>query len=82
MLTPRQKFDPLDLEIIDRVYEVACAFIEARDLYRDTKEVAEEEDALRKTVFACAGISSVEFDALCDRVLARVDKHRSTSAGS
>jgi hypothetical protein len=31
-LNARHAFDPLDLEIIDRVYEVACAHIEARNL--------------------------------------------------
>ena len=29
-------FDPLDLEIIDRVYEAAWAQIEAREIDRDT----------------------------------------------
>lgn len=31
-LNPRQRFDPLDLELINRVYEAAYAYIEARDL--------------------------------------------------
>ena len=29
-------FDPLDLEIIDRVYEVAWAYTQAREPFRDT----------------------------------------------
>ena len=29
-------FDPLDLEIIDRVYEVAWAYTKAREPFRDT----------------------------------------------
>jgi hypothetical protein len=37
-------FDPLDLEILDRVYEVARAHIEARDLYCDP----EPEDTRRR----------------------------------
>jgi hypothetical protein len=47
-LNLRQKFDPYDLELIDRVYGVACAYIQARDLYRDTEKDA--EDACRVSV--------------------------------
>jgi hypothetical protein len=71
-LNRHSAFDPLDLEIVDRVYEVACAYIEARDLYRDTKNDAEGADALRKRVFALAGSAGtgpLDFDALCDKVL-------------
>jgi hypothetical protein len=78
-LNLRQKFDPLDLELIDRVYEVACAYIEARDLYRDTAKDADEEDALRKTLFACASSGPLEFDTLCERVLAGMDDYRTMS---
>jgi hypothetical protein len=74
-ITPRQKFDPLDLEIVDRVYEVACAYIEARDLYRDTDKNADEEDVLRKCVFALAGHGQLDFDTLCDDVLASIDEY-------
>ena len=52
MLNVRQKFDPLDLEIVERVYEVGSAYLAARDLYEDETKQAEEEAALRKTVFA------------------------------
>jgi hypothetical protein len=75
----RQKFDPSDLEIVDRVYAVACAYIEARDLYRDTEKDAEEEVALRKLVFALAGSGRLDFDTLCDSVLASIDKYRGLS---
>jgi hypothetical protein len=27
MFSERQKFDPVDLEIVERVYEVACAYL-------------------------------------------------------
>ena len=63
-------FKPLDLEIIDRVYEAAWAHIEARDLYRDTQKAGAREAALRKTVFTVAGTGPVDFDTLCDKVLA------------
>jgi hypothetical protein len=76
----RQRFDPFDLEAIDRVYGVACAYIEARDLYRDTEEKdAKEQDALRKIVFACANTGTLDFDTLCDRVLVSMDEYRKTS---
>ena len=35
----KRVFDPLDLEIIDRVYEAAWAQIEARDFYRDASKM-------------------------------------------
>jgi hypothetical protein len=68
-LNLRRKFDPLDPEIIDRVYEVACAYIDARDLYRDnlyrdSKNCTEEEDVLRKPVFGCANTGPLNFDTL------------------
>jgi len=63
-------FNPLDLEIIDRVDEAAWAHIEARDLYRDPQKGGAREDVLRKTVFTVAGTGPVDFDTLCDKVLA------------
>jgi hypothetical protein len=79
-LNLRRKFDPLDLEIIDRVFEVACAYIEARDLYRDPTKDAEEEEILRKQVFALADNGRLDFDTLCDQVLASIDQYRSRAA--
>jgi hypothetical protein len=75
-ITFRDRFDPLDLEIIDRVYDVACAYVEARDTDRDTDKDAEEQDALRKQVFASAVVGPLDFDKLCDEVLASIDRHR------
>ena len=72
----RLKFDPADLELIDRVYAVARAYIEARDLYRDPKHDVEEQDALRSLIFTAAGDARLDFDTLCDRVLAHMDKYR------
>jgi hypothetical protein len=63
-------FDPLDLEIIDRVYEAAWAQIEARDPGRDRQKDRELEEALRKRIFALADSGHVDFDGLCDKVLA------------
>jgi hypothetical protein len=75
-ISRRPKFDPADLALIDRVYAVACAYIEARDLYRDPRHDVEEEDALRRLMFAAANDGRLDFDTLCDRVLADMDKYR------
>jgi hypothetical protein len=72
----RQKFDPLDLEIVERVYEVGCAYLAAQDLYEDVKRHAEEVATLRKTVFAIAGTGQLDFDTLCDSVIAQIEKIR------
>ena len=63
-------FDPLDLEIIDRVYEAAWAQVEARDPNRARQKDGERQEALKKSVFALAGSGHVDFDRLLDRVLA------------
>jgi hypothetical protein len=73
-LNPRQGFDPFDLELIDRVYDVACAYIEARDLYGDPAKDTREEDAHRKIIFVCAGTRPLDFDMLCDGVLASIEE--------
>jgi hypothetical protein len=67
-------FDPLDLEIIDLVYEVAWEQISAREPSRDTTEDEERQATLRKRVFALAGDGGVDFDTLLDRVLASLPK--------
>ena len=70
-------FDPLDLEIIDRVYETAWAQVEAREPLRDRGRDGEREEALRKLIFAFAGTGHVDFDNLCDSVLANMPSNRS-----
>jgi hypothetical protein len=67
---PCHIFNPLDLEILDRVYEAAWAHIEARDLYQRPDNDGAREVALRKTVFTAAGTGPVDFDTVCDTVLA------------
>jgi hypothetical protein len=66
-------FDPLDLEILDRVYQAAWAHIEARDLYCGPKPDGSREAALRKAVFSLADRHPVDFDALCDKVMASLN---------
>ena len=65
-------FDPLDLEIIDLVYEVAWEQISAREPARDAAHDEDRQDSLRKQCFALAGDGGVDFDTLLDRVLANL----------
>jgi hypothetical protein len=67
-------FDPLDMEIIDLVYEVAWEQISARDPSQDAAEDEERQASLRKRIFALAGDGGVDFDTLLDRVLASIPK--------
>jgi hypothetical protein len=62
-------FDPLDLEIIDRVYEAAWAQLEAREPARDRAADEERQVALRKRVFELAGSHRVDFDDLYEQVV-------------
>jgi len=76
MMQLRQTFDPLDLEIIDQVYEAACAYIEADNLYTSENQTTDEEDALRRMIFALAGEGTIDFDTLCDEVTVALDEYR------
>ena len=72
-------FDPLDLEIIDRVYEAAWAQIEARETIIDEQRNRERQEGLRKLVFALASTTlrvgnHVDFDNLCEAVLENIAK--------
>ena len=62
-------FDPLDLQIIDLVYEAALVQIAARDPLSDPNKELERQEALKKLVFAVAQPGAVEFDNLLDKVL-------------
>ena len=66
----RPAFNPLDLEIIDRVYEATWAELLAMSLPCDETEELERQKNLRKRLFALARPGGVEFDTLCDMVLA------------
>jgi len=61
-------FDPLDLEIIDRVYEAACARYEAQMPPSRPKDKLRE--SLRKRVMTCAASGNVDFDSLYEQVCA------------
>ena len=68
-------FQPLDLEIIDRVYEAAWAQIIARDPFHNAEKDSERQAVLRKRLFAFAGPGRVDFDTLCDRVLVNMPEN-------
>lgn len=57
-------FDPLDLAIIDRVYDTAWAQLEAREPFRDKERDGERQDVLRKLIMDDTGTTTIEFDAL------------------
>ena len=59
-------FDPLDLEIIDRVYEAACARFEAK--MPPSRPRDELRESLRKRVTTCAASGNVDFDSLYEQV--------------
>ena len=65
----RRVFDPLDLEIIDHVFEAVWARVEANDPERDSDRDDERKEALRKWVFAVAEGHPVDFDTLFERVV-------------
>jgi hypothetical protein len=68
-------FNPLDLEIIDRVYATAWARLEAQEPFRDRERDTTRQETLRKLVFVYARDAKggagnhVVFDALCEQVL-------------
>src|SRR5262245_2642311 len=74
-----QVFGPLDLEIIDRVYDAAWAELEPRQPFRDRERDDARRDELRPRIMDSTGTSRVECDALYARVLANMPRKRSFS---
>ena len=76
--TDRSAFDPLDLEIIDHVYEAAWAALLARDpVHTDAQEAARQKN-LRQRLIVLAKPGSVDFDALYEKVLSTYDPPKTT----
>ena len=71
----KSSFDPLDLEIIDHVYEAAWLAFTARHPVSDGDE-ADRQTNLRQRIFALAHPGRVDFDALYEKVLSSYDKPR------
>jgi len=70
--TRPQMCDPLDLEIIDWVYQAAWAHIIASVPDRDQEKDAIRQEALRKWIFALAGSGAVDFDFIPRWVIVEV----------
>ena len=70
-------FDPLDLEIMERVYEVAWALAQAREPSRNTASDGARQTALRRKIFGVARIAGpghIDLDTLTEVVLATISE--------
>ena len=74
----RSAFDPLDLEIIDRVYEAAWAALLARDPAETGDQAAARQKNLRQRLIVLAKPGSVDFDALYEKVLSSYEAPKTT----
>jgi hypothetical protein len=68
-------FDPLDLEIIDRVFQAAWARVEAEPSLHDGRTDDELKEMLRKRVMICAATGKLDFDTLYDKVAGSLSEH-------
>ena len=82
MSVDRSAFDPLDLEIIDRVYEAALAHLLVRFPDLNPEVEAKRQDNLRKRLFALAHAGKVDFDTLYNMVVSSYDVPTSIALGN
>ena len=82
MSVDRSAFDPLDLEIIDRVYEAALAHLLVRFPDLNPEVEAKRQDNLRKRLFALAHAGKVDFDTLYNMVVSSYDVPTSITLGN
>ena len=73
-----RSFQPLELEIMDYVYEAAWAYIEALDPFRDRSHDWVRQAVLRKQVIDSTGKDRIEFDTLYEKVVEAMPEHWST----
>ena len=66
-------FLPLDLQIVEMVYDAAWTHIVNNDPFRDTTRDEERKEALREKVFALTQ-GSVDFDALLNAVMSNISE--------
>ncbi len=66
-------FLPLDLQIVELVFDAAWAHIVNNDPFRDTTLDGERKEALREKVFALAQ-GSVDFDTLLKTVKSNISE--------
>ena len=77
MGSPETVFDPLDLEIMDQVYEVAWARAQAREPSRNTASDGARQAALRRKIFGIARIAGpghIDYDTLAEVVFATISE--------
>ena len=79
---PPLVFSPMDLYVLDRVYEVAWEQVKARDIFRDKSQDGQRKQRLRKMIVALAHPGRVDFDTLCDLVLANIPEPRAAKPPS
>jgi hypothetical protein len=64
---------PLDLQVVDMVYDAAWVHIVNNDPFRDTTRDGERKDALREKVIALAQ-GAADFDTLLNAVLRNISE--------
>ena len=62
-------FLPIDLQIVELVYDAAWTQIVQNDPFRDTDDDDRRKTALRKRVFRLADDGPVDYDALLEKVV-------------
>lgn len=69
-----------DFEILDRVFDVALARLEAREPFRDKERDGERRAELCKLILDQTGTDRIEFDTLSKRVLANMPEAWASNA--
>jgi len=69
----RSAFDPLDLEIIDRIYEATWVAVLARNYSDSGATDAARQKNLRQRIFALVQAGGVQFDELYELVMSTYD---------
>ena len=72
-------FDPLDLAIVDSVYQAAWVQLVVRSPALNVEELEKRQQNLYQRVLALAKPGSVDFDTLYERAIASFDQTKITS---
>ena len=71
-------FDPLDLAIVDSVYQAAWVQLVVRSPALNAEELEKRQQNLYQRVLALAKPGSVDFDTLYERAIASFDQTKIT----
>lgn len=71
-------FDPLDLAIVDSVYQAAWVQLVVRSPALNAEELEKRQQNLHQRVLALAKPGSVDFDTLYERAIASFDQTKLT----